>query len=89
MAYVKKTEEELRWDETKKRLRLEGRIVLDRLMNDVLDEASRDREAGQHGGTLMEVPETRAELQAYFRKAAARLITKTVEAPHALPATKR
>lgn len=83
MAYMKKDEAALRWDEVKKRLRLEGRIVLDRIMNEVLAEADKDFAAGLESGSLMDIPDSRADLQAYFTRAASKVLTKK-ETPRAL-----
>lgn len=86
-GFMKKDEAALRWDEAKKRLRLEGRIVLDRIMNEVLDEAARDFTEGLANGQLMDLPDSREELQRYFTRAASKVLTGK-EARHALAGKK-
>lgn len=76
MGYLKKDEAGLRWSEIKMRLRLEGRIALERIMDEVLGEADDAFKQAQKapGSPLMDVPETRSELQEYFDRAVERVI---------------
>jgi hypothetical protein len=70
MSYNYKGPAALTFDENKLRLRLEGRIVLQRIMNEVLREMSTEFDAGLLRGEVLSIGGTSAETQEYFTKAA-------------------
>lgn len=72
MNYNHKNQAALTYDENKKRLRLEGRILLDRVMNDVLHEMTEEFTAAILEGKILEIGASREEIQDYFRRSAQR-----------------
>lgn len=58
------------FDENKLRLRLEGRIVLGRILNEVLREMATEFQDGILRGEILTVGGSASETQEYFTKAA-------------------
>ena len=70
MNHNYKGEAALTFDENKKRLRLEGRIILDRMMNEVLRTMAEEFNEALLRGEVLVVGSTREEARAYFTDAA-------------------
>lgn len=70
MNYAYKGEAALVFDSNKKRLRLEGRLVMDRVMNEVLREMTTEFQAAVLRGEILSVGGSAAETQQYFTAAA-------------------
>lgn len=62
----------LAYDANKKRLRLEGRIILDRLMNEALAEMTHEFNEGLQRGELLNIGGSAEELKGFLRIAARR-----------------
>lgn len=75
MNHIHKGPAELAYDENKKRLRFEGRILLDRIMNEVLDVMTTEFQAALLRGEVLEVGSTREEARAYFARVAQAQLT--------------
>lgn len=60
------------YDRNKKRLRLEGRLVLDEVLNVALAEMTTEFNAALLQGETLELEGTREEILSYLRNAAAR-----------------
>jgi hypothetical protein len=70
MNYAFKGPAQLAFDENKKRLRLEGRIVLDRLMNQVLRDMTAEFNDALLRGDILTLDGGASETQEYFTQAA-------------------
>ncbi len=79
MKFAHKNEAALVFDENKRRLRLEGRFVLDRIMNEVLAEMTREFNDALTNGELLSL-DGNAEARAFFVSSAqAQLQARLVE----------
>lgn len=70
--YLYKDAVALAFDANKKRLRLEGRILLDRIMNEALAEMTHEFNAGLERGELLNVGGSPEDLRRFLRVAAGR-----------------
>jgi len=70
MNHVHKGPAELAYDENKKRLRFEGRILMDRVMNEVLAHMTDEFQAALLRGEVLEVGSSREEAREYFKRVA-------------------
>lgn len=70
MNYNYKGQAALAFDENKKRLRLEGRLVCDRIMNEVLREMTSEFQDALLRGEVLTLGGSAAETQEYFTAAA-------------------
>lgn len=76
MGYRKKDEYVLAYQEGVKRIRQEGRIVLDRILNEALAEWSRESEAAKQRGDVLELVGNRQEIHDYFRRSARKALKR-------------
>lgn len=60
----------LSYDAGVKRIRLEGRLALDQVLNDALDAWSKEHEAAKKRGEVLELTGDREELTRYLRVSA-------------------
>lgn len=70
MNYNYKGQAQLAFDNNKLRLRLEGRIVLNQIMNEVLREMAVEFQEGVLRGEILTLGGSASETQDYFTKAA-------------------
>lgn len=70
MNYNYKGQAQLAFDNNKLRLRLEGRIVLNQIMNEVLREMAVEFQEGVLRGEVLTLGGSASETQDYFTKAA-------------------
>lgn len=68
--YRHKNAASLAYDANKKRLRLEGRLVLDLLMNEALHAMTQEFNEALNRGEVLELEGTREEMLQYLRVAA-------------------
>lgn len=68
--YTKRDSVELAYAANVKRIRLEGRIVLDNLMNEALAEMTEEFNERLTRGELLNIEGNREELKKYLRRAA-------------------
>lgn len=74
MNYAYKNEAALVFDSNKKRLRLEGRLVLDRIMNEVLREMAEEFNDALNRGEILSVGGSASETQEYFTSSARKVL---------------
>jgi hypothetical protein len=72
MSYIYKDRIVLVFEANKKRLRAEGQIILATLLNEALGEMSRQFDAAQARGELLEIGGSREEMKQFLRVAAQR-----------------
>lgn len=84
-GYLKKDELRLRWDEAKRRLRMEGRFFMDRVLNEVIAAADEEFQLQETRGEMPEVPDRVEEIRDYVRAGIAKVISKEKEAQRVLP----
>ena len=63
MSYRKKTPAEMIFSRNKKRLRLEGRLMLDDLLNEVIDEMNQRFQAALNRGETLEIAGASEEMR--------------------------
>lgn len=66
-GYQYKTAAQLAYDRNKKRLRLEGRLILDELLNEALAEMTGAFNEAAAEGEVLELEGTREEMLGYLR----------------------
>ena len=69
-GFVYKNNVALAYDRNKKRLRLEGRLILDELLNEALNEMTGAFNEAAANGEVLELEGTRDEMLGYLRTAA-------------------
>jgi hypothetical protein len=73
--YQHKDKYVLSYDAGVKRIRLEGRIALDQVLNDAIDAWSREHEAAKKRGEVLELTGDRDALMVYLRASARKALT--------------
>lgn len=69
-GYQKKDAVRLAYNANKKRLRCEGQVILDAIMNEALDEMDRQFQEAIGRGEILHIGGSAAEMRAYLRRAA-------------------
>ena len=72
MSYNYKNSAALAYDRNKKRLRLEGRLILDELLNEALDAMTCEFNEALANGEVLELEGSREELLGFLRVATLR-----------------
>lgn len=80
MSYRKKDNIRLTYMENEKRMRLEGRLLVERLLNEAVAEMSAEFDEALANGQLLVVGDTRDDLQRYLRTAADKLLQGSANA---------
>lgn len=71
-SYTKREDVELAFNANVVRLRAEGRLILDRILNESLSEMSKQFHEGIGRGVTLEIGGSRSEMKRFLRDAAAR-----------------